>query len=425
MKVHTKQSTWGTLRTDRKPAFLRFLDVLLIILIAVAAGASYWAASEGLPFWIGLVVIPVVLPLYLVGRVKCLKVWKAFCKQMNDAHIDDEEDAPEALPALSNDEKFYNKCVENQITNLDVAGIARIKLLAKQLNMDCSELELIEKYQNGQRDMENRRAIFERNQQRLKLKSLREQEQQEECVCKRYMDSVGSAKRVNECTDNAMKLHSEIRKLKAEAEEYTKKMGAIGAVYTQKETDWALHGGIASGIAGPTAGVAVATDIQRRNEQIRASNEQINNLVSNAAASYLVQNREKINIAEEQAKFWEDEAEKAKLKLVEEKTQEALLAMLNPKVTGFKRSETGAMVIRVSTDAVQLNIYETVNATVDGTFKVKLMDETCVAGEAYFTLPFKGSEKNADLTSICTSVCNEEKDYTFEFAPQNLCAIEL
>ena len=427
MKVYTRQSNWGTLRTDRKPSFLRFLDVLLLIVIALAVGISYFAESEGLPFWLGLVVLPIVFPLYLIGRTKCLKAWKSFCKQMQEeASCDEEaEDVPEALPALTDEEKFYNKCIENQIADLDTAGIARLKLLAKQLNMDCSEAELIAKYQKGRLDTESRRQILERNQQRLKLKSLREQEALQERMCKRYMDSIGADKRVNECADNAMKLRSEIRKLKEEEENHTKKLSSIGAAYTRKETDWAVHGGIASGIAGPAAGVAVASEIQRRNAQIRESNEQISNLVGNAAVSYLLQSREEISKIEEQAKFWEDEAEKAKLKLVEMKPQEDLLAMLCPQVTGFERSETGAMLITVSTSAALLTIFETVNATIDGTFKVKLMDGTRVAGEAYFTLPFRGSEQEAERKSICTSVCKEQKTYTFEFAPHNLFAIEL
>ena len=88
-------------------------------------------------------------------------------------------------------------------------------------------------------------------------------------------------------------------------------------------------------------------------------------------------------------------------------------------------SETGAMTITVSTKAASLIIYETVKATVDGSFKVKLMDGERIAGEAYFTLPFKGSENSAELKSICTLVSKEQKSYSFEVEPHNLFAIEL
>lgn len=48
---------------------------------------------------------------------------------------------------------------------------------------------------------------------------------------------------------------------------------AIMSASQQKEHDWAIHGGIASGIAGPAAGLAAAADIQAKNAQIRAQNE--------------------------------------------------------------------------------------------------------------------------------------------------------
>ena len=258
----------------------------------------------------------------------------------------------------------------------------------------------------------------------MKLKTLREQEALQERVSKKYIDSVGSAKRVNECMDEAMQCRSKVLQLKKEAEEYTRKMSAIGTAFTQKETDWAVHGGIASGIAGTAAGVAVAADIQRKNAEIRAANEQLQETVANAAGSYLVQNRVQIRALEEQAAHWEAEAEKAKLKLVKEQPQDKLMEMLNPRILKTEVSETGAIILMVSTNAASLEIYETVKATIDGSFKINIIDGKNVAGEAYITLPFKGSENSATLTGICTNL-PKEKQFIFEFAPHNLFAIEL
>ena len=429
MKVYTKQSKWGTLRTDRKPAFLCFVDIIMIIMLIVAAGLYWFAVENGLPFWIGLLVLVLWTPPYAIMRTLARKEWKQFCKQMREAPVestgDADEDTPETLPALTVEEKFYNKCVENQIITIDAAGVARMKLLAKQLKMDCSDEDLIEKFQKGSAGAENRMQILERNQKRLKLKTLHEQEQLEERMSKKFIDSVGSSKRVNECMDQVLQYQSKIRQLKKDAEDYTKKMSAIGAAYTQKETDWAFHGGIASGIAGTAAGVAVAADIQRKNAEVRAANEQLREAVTNAAGSYLAQNQIQRIELEAQAAYWEKQAEQAKLKLVAQKPQKELLTMLAPRVIDAVRSETGAMTITVSTKAASLIIYETVKATVDGSFKVKLMDGERIAGEAYFTLPFKGSENSAELKSICTLVSKEQKSYSFEVEPHNLFAIEL
>lgn len=428
MKVYTKQSKmWGTIRTDRPPkGIMRACDIILIVMCIVTVLLRGVLVDNDFPAWSAFIPLAIMGPFCLISRIAVYRDWKRFCEQMHEEHANDEadEDEPEELPVWSAEEGFYNKCIENQISTLDAAGVARMKLLAKQLKMECSDEELIEKFKKGQANAENRKQIFERNQKRLKLKTLREQEALQERVSKKYIDSVGSAKRVNECMDEAMQCRSKVLQLKKEAEEYTRKMSAIGTAFTQKETDWAVHGGIASGIAGTAAGVAVAADIQRKNAEIRAANEQLQETVANAAGSYLVQNRVQIRALEEQAAHWEAEAEKAKLKLVKEQPQDKLMEMLNPRILKTEVSETGAIILMVSTNAASLEIYETVKATIDGSFKINIIDGKNVAGEAYITLPFKGSENSATLTGICTNL-PKEKQFIFEFAPHNLFAIEL
>lgn len=43
-----------------------------------------------------------------------------------------------------------------------------------------------------------------------------------------------------------------------------------------RDTDWAIHGGIANGLAGPGAGLATAMNIQRQNAENRARADAIN-----------------------------------------------------------------------------------------------------------------------------------------------------
>lgn len=54
-----------------------------------------------------------------------------------------------------------------------------------------------------------------------------------------------------------------------------RELGSIIAHSTvqEKEHDWAIHGGIASGIAGPFAGAAAAIDVIQQNAEIRERNE--------------------------------------------------------------------------------------------------------------------------------------------------------
>ena len=56
------------------------------------------------------------------------------------------------------------------------------------------------------------------------------------------------------------------------ADNLRKGMDIVLSDSQQEEIDWATLGGIASGIAGGAAGVAVAMDAQIKNAEIRAQN---------------------------------------------------------------------------------------------------------------------------------------------------------
>jgi NhaP-type Na+/H+ and K+/H+ antiporter len=85
----------------------------MIILLIVAAGLCWFAVENGLPFWIGLLVLVIWTPAYVIMRTLARKEWKQFCKQMREVPIkstdDEDEDTLETLPALTDEEKFYNK----------------------------------------------------------------------------------------------------------------------------------------------------------------------------------------------------------------------------------------------------------------------------------------------------------------------------
>ncbi len=80
-------------------------------------------------------------------------------------------------------------------------------------------------------------------------------------------------------------LQQEKRQLQAELDKTTNDLETVvKGTYAlqQKEKDWAVHGGIASGIAGPIAGIATAMNVQNENAQIRAYNEQVRKLTQPA-----------------------------------------------------------------------------------------------------------------------------------------------
>lgn len=91
-------------------------------------------------------------------------------------------------------------------------------------------------------------------------------------------------------------LQQEKRQLQAELDKTSKDMETIvRGTYAlqQNEKDWAVHGGIASGIAGPIAGIATAMNVQNENAQIRAYNEQVRKM-SQPAFNNVMDRRGKI-----------------------------------------------------------------------------------------------------------------------------------
>ncbi len=55
---------------------------------------------------------------------------------------------------------------------------------------------------------------------------------------------------------------------------------------TEREKDWAIHGGIANGIAGPAAGVATALNTMNENEAIRARNASTTSMLASMQIAY-------------------------------------------------------------------------------------------------------------------------------------------
>ncbi|MBQ6600496.1 MAG: hypothetical protein IIX36_02530, partial [Clostridia bacterium] len=193
----------------------------------------------------------------------------------------------------------------------------------------------------------------------------------------------------------------------------------------QKESSWALHGGIANGIAGGAAGIAVAVDTERRNIEKRQNNA---NLVSSIAAVSAMQ-LEKIykrkNSAQNDVKYWKEKLEEAKLLLVGDYDNQQLIEMLKPEVKSYEVSETGAVTLKVEVHSTsELYIYDDVRAVVDGCIKVILKVDNEVVGSAVCVLPFGGMSCSTTVYGICLEPERRAQEYTFDFQPENLWVTE-
>ena len=327
-------------------------------------------------------------------------------------------------------ELFYQNCEEAGVVGESAADIARMKLVAEQMRITGSEKELMERYRKGRAILTEQQELADRQNQiaadhekNMAIISLRQEEQKEDSKWKKIIDLKGNEKRYQMYMELITPLEREIREFEEAKKVLQNADKTLYSAYAKKESDWAVHGGIANAIAGPAAGVAAALDVQRQNAEVRAYNQDLKQSIQRFTSEQQKNLKTPTDVYVELHGL-KKEAAAAKLKLVENRPQKELLTMLSPQLVKTTTTETGTMRFEVSTRKTALQIFETVQATVDGSFVLKIMNGKKVVGEAYFVLPIQGGAENQTLTGLCTAVPQSERKYSFEFAPYNLFAIE-
>ena len=193
----------------------------------------------------------------------------------------------------------------------------------------------------------------------------------------------------------------------------------------QKEKDWAIHGGIANGIAGPAAGAATALNIQAQNAQIRAQNkanlQAFSPLITNSymgAVSY-----------ESQARGVAVSIDSAKTKLLAKDDVQTCLKRLAFTETKVEVSETGTCTVTTKVALTEpFTIFEDIKAVIDGTIIAKIYDGETLVGTAALVLPSKGIGYYHDpypLKGMCLYCGKKDRNYRVEFAAVDLWAMEM
>lgn len=321
----------------------------------------------------------------------------------------------DAVNKAENDsEEFYLYCKLNGITNLSsVANVERLKLLAS--NNEISEQDAVSIYNEGrdsleyrankeefdslkeiEKSMENANAIFNDCRSREKyIKYCQLMRQQYEQI---FLEENSGVEKINKTATNAYN--------------YNK----------QQIHDWAVLGGIASGIAGTAAGVATAIHVQNKNAQIEASNQQLQNSIATLSLYAQINSLRKINSAKDAIKIYEDAENKAMSLLIQEYSKQDLLNLLNVDVKKVEVSRTRAVYVTVSiTQPQDFVIFDTVKGFIDGVFKVLLKSGNEVVGQTYLPISYSGKK---EIVAVCTNVTEYATSYEVELEPIYLLAIE-
>ena len=304
---------------------------------------------------------------------------------------------------------FYDECIQNQIYSLDSQkDIERAKLFAEKRKIPFTDISRI--YQQG-KEIRNQKT----EDANISLADQRKREEQEKRdELEKYAGFTGRDKLIAMLTDQR---NAEL----AAAGTIRNGSNALYNSTQQKEKSWAVHGGVASALAGTGAGIAAAMDIQNKNAAIRAQNAA--NLQSAQPALNLMYKA--AGDRQKRAEAINREIEAAKTKLVSDDSPETCMSHIAFSDTKVEVSETGTCTVTtVAGMTSPMTIFGDVEAVVDGTVTARIYDGDSEIGKALLVLPCYGLKGNATLTGMSLFCGSKNKEYTVQFEPYKLWAIE-
>ena len=341
---------------------------------------------------------------------------------------------------------FVKACIDSGIKTLDTsAHKEKAKLIAKQKGInDYEDIDSLQQMIDDYLTMEQKDKE-ERKKERIR--ALKASELYTKSKIEKYADLVGREKsikyyedEISTCDatiairDDAIKSGKEIKTV------YNALNASLEPIKPSPEQDWAIAGGIASALGGPAAGLAVASDIQRKNAESRIDYEEArksvdrertnntnvaNHLANKILDNCIVSSEEYISAKRLRRKYIRLK-EQCELLLVDNDIDSyQLMNALAPSVVSLQITESGSVHISVNVKGDVYKIYEDVPAAIDGSIKAILWneeDECC--GVASLVLPVNGVNENTTLEAWFTETQNDNATYTIEFTKPNLWLIE-
>ena len=311
-------------------------------------------------------------------------VFKGFGSENDSAMMARIQEQNKQQVIIDNESKIwiYNACLKSGITALDnEKNIQKFRLFAnsKGIGQGYKTSDLIALFNECKTLADSK----EKQEQLNKTEQLKRDEEKECKLLEKYSNYIGRDKRIAILTDkkNEAMAQADNKRDAASAVMDVAKMSYI------KEQDWALRGGLASGIAGPAAGLATALDSQSKNSQIRAHNESV---AKNAVDMQMkvLKEASKYKI---QADRYDKMIEESKLKLVSNDSAQVCFSKLVFEEPTVNVSETGTCRVGVSIRAKEnLLIFDDVDAVIDGTIIASIYDGQRKIGTAKLVLPTFG-----------------------------------
>lgn len=343
-------------------------------------------------------------------------------------------------------EEFYKRCFEGKIENLGSDyGWKKAKVIAEQLILEkCpkADMSCFQNYltkEKLQAFLETGKSQAEQTTKKKLEESKRVREANAgsyEATFMRRSSSVsgltGCQKRVQMLTDLISDYDKEIQKLK-DGEEAMKQLAMIYTSAQKKESDWAILGGAANGIADPVASAAVIWDTMKKNGEIAKYNEGMRKAsIDVLSGTFSVAgNRIKAEEERENVKIRREEA-KGKITLSKPDSNEIWNNIHISQNYSVKRYDSGVLHVSISLGFLKsfaLNVPQGVHMVVDGTIRANVTMDGIDIGTVVFPLPLYGIPCEADAKVTLDGMCGWSTEfcgkYSLHFAnTQNLWIME-
>ncbi len=395
------------------------------------------------------------LPAILIGLIGLKIIGIIEAKRMEEAKCE-EQRKEEYLQRRAAEGKytfpfqeFYSACVSAKCTDLQSPFcLQKAKLIADQIlekngikpeyhHIYDSTEKLAEYLEEGEKVELDRKERARQEAERIASMphnaDLRNEEKEAIALQNKVADLYGQEKRKFLLQNTISKVEKRIK----EIEEGRKAAMELGVMISQsaaqeKTSDWAIAGGIASGIAGPAAGLAVAADTMRRNSEIETRN-QANRAAANQLASSVMSSAfnsySDTNALSAKRDALKEELNQTSTKVILDQIEQSeIIQSVNIADYDIKTTKSNALEISVSIqNTLEIkDVPPNVHLTVDGTFKGEVYAGELLVDTITIPLPLYGvvCGGKKSVTVYCGMYSKNKQPYSLKTQPNKLWVME-
>lgn len=335
-------------------------------------------------------------------------------------------------------QEFYNVCIEKGVQNIkSTFYLQKAVMIAKNFvpsayhHIYISEA-LVSKYFSEGKALEATAKVVRETESRKPRKGkLSEAEYQYVRLSQALRPLLGIDKRISMINDAISRINKKIH----DYEEGQKAIREVGfllstSVAQEKTKDWAFLGGLAEGLAGPGAGIAVAANaiaenaaIEQRNAQARqAATETIRSLY--ADASELSTNIS--DLINEKKLMWHYLSEASEKVVMQQYSTDEIFKKLSFSSSVAKTGEDGGLKLTIIvSNEFKADVPENVRVAVDGTLSAKIYFEGTYVDTVCVSLPLFGVSRKEEVIMYTEQYVEADGIYSVEITPNNLWVVEV